>query len=159
MHRSILCALGCLSTPAVSAPKPKPPITTLAVVEVIQRFDESSGLGGEHYVLRIHDGRKPPRLAHAGGHGVYLGLLGSHSLAKTRPQSTFYVAELAELESPVLGNPGWFADQLPAFDASARRLVRAKSQADAEQLRARLATTGLREPTPTSGTTVIDPPK
>jgi hypothetical protein len=154
MHRLIVSAL-LVSQSSSAQPKPPKPKATLAVVEVIQRFDECSGAGGEHFVLRIHDGGKP-RLAHAGGHASYLGLLGTPQ----KPRSTFYVAELELLEPP--RNPsskGWCLDRMPTFHADARRLVIAKSRADAEQLLVKLAAKGLPTPAPTWGTTVIEPPK
>jgi hypothetical protein len=141
MSRSLLLLL-LFAHSAIAQPKPK---TTLAVVEVVQRFVECTGAGGEHYVLRIHDGRKPPRYAHAGGHGSYLGLLD-----RTQRQPAFFLAELVDVPSSA-NDRAPCLEKFPAYDAHARRLVRAKDAADAEKLRAR----GLPGPTPGWGTTVV----
>jgi hypothetical protein len=147
--RALAIALLFSSSASAQPAKPRP---TLAVVEVVQVFHECSGAGGEHYVLRIHDGRKPPRLAHAGGHAVYLFL--SPRLAPKTP--TFLVAELDVTARPAPQSSGWCLDRLPAFDASARRLVRARSRADAERIRGRFAATGLPGKPPAWGVEVID---
>ena len=127
-----------------------------AVVEVTQRITECSGAGGEHYVLAIDEPGQPrPRLAHAGGHAVYLGLL--PTFANEQPASRHYVAELvmrARGSEDNDGNPdssrkGWCLDGLPEFDAIAYRLVRARDRTDAHRLLARIQHTGMAPPTTT----------
>ena len=59
----------------------------LVVAEVVARFDECSGLGGEHYVLKLHDGSN--RVIHAGGHGSSLDLI---PIRSTR--HAFVIAEI-----------------------------------------------------------------
>jgi hypothetical protein len=108
----------------------------LAIVEVQASVVECSNMGGIHYVLSI-DGNTS--VAHAGGHGDYRKLQG------------FYVAELRfkprvdedHDDSPDTSRGGWCLDSLPAFAASAMRLVPARDRADATRLLAELQRTGM----------------
>lgn len=138
MKAALLTLAACSATPrptpppaadlpevapvAATAPVPEesaPPAThatMLAVAEVVLRVDECSGLGGEHYVLRLHDGTD--RLIHAGGHGARLELIPFKSR-----NHAFVIAELDLEPALVGGGGGWCLDGLPGTVGQARRIL------------------------------------
>lgn len=89
-----------------------------AIASVTDMADECSGAGGEHYVFTIEQpAHLRGKLAHAGGHALYLGLLAAHPAAR-------YVVELDVLAAPMtVGGAGWCLGHLPAFDARVSRAL------------------------------------
>ncbi|MBA2542080.1 MAG: hypothetical protein H0V17_20740 [Deltaproteobacteria bacterium] len=135
MSRALLLVVVAACAHEVAA-APAPRTTTVAVAEVVSRDEECTGLGGEHYVIRLLDGSR--RVLHAGGHGARLGLIPEQGFGRA-----FVVVdvELAGKSGLVAAAP--CVDDLPKFDGYARRVVRAKTLADAKRMHARLVRDGL----------------
>ncbi len=151
MHRTLLIALAACSAPPRATPVALPaPVSTnaavptvpdgsLVVAEVVQRVDECSGLGGEHYVLRLHDGTR--RTVHAGGHGARLDLIPFGSTARA-----FVVAEI-DLAPITFGDSGWCLNALPRhFDGRVHRIVRAADLREARAFLLQLVKDGGLDP-------------
>jgi hypothetical protein len=137
------------------APKPDDG-RVFAIVQVIDRIEECSNAGGEHYVLQLADGR----LAHAGGHDIRLDLIpqtgpviahGAPPATTGRTTGRTMIAELI-LDPPrdpdKDGNPdssrsGWCLDRLPRFSGSATRLLPARDAAEAARLLAQVERLGM----------------
>ncbi len=144
----------------VARVQPAPDGHLFAIVRVIQRIEECSNAGGEHYVLELADGTG--RLAHVGGHAVRIGLIdnafGIHLQPSdpTKAPGRFIVAELTmnpPTDPDADGNPdssrdGWCLSGLPKFAASAVRLLPARDLADAKRLLDRVQRLGM-PPKPT----------
>lgn len=69
MRIALLTLVACETVPAPSPP----PTTQFVLADVLQRYDEGTGAGGQHYLLTLLDGTN--RQAHAGGHALHQNLL------------------------------------------------------------------------------------
>jgi hypothetical protein len=143
--------------PPAVAPAPTPPAApttathdSLAIGEVVMRLDECSGLGGEHYVIRLADGSG--RVVHAGGHGSRLDLIPAGMTAPGMTKPTFVVVELEPdgahpTPSELMIARGWCLDRMPAkLDGYVRRVVPGGGLGAARRVLAKLAVDGLPPP-------------
>jgi hypothetical protein len=149
--------------PELSVDQAPGPITafgrTYAVVHIIERREECSGAGGEHYTLALDEPGNAPRVVHAGGHGIYLHLAGAGPLgrrdlpldASGEIASGYFVAEVALRDPPYDSThdaPGWCLSGLPAYAGSVLRLLPASDRDDARRQLTEIAVLGWRRQLP-----------
>lgn len=130
--------------PTVASPAAPRDDRRLVIGEVTQRVEECSGMGGEHYVIRLADGSG--RIVHAGGHGARLGLIPDGMPVR---DTQFVVVELEPAgahptSSELMINRGWCLDAMPEkVDGYAGRITRGGDLARARRMLGELEARGL----------------
>lgn len=129
MRLALLTLVACETV----APSPPPTVvesTRFVLAEVLQRYYEGTGAGGQHYLLTLLDGTN--RRAHAGGHALYQNLLPTVVQPRQPALAVVELDDAATHDICGIWCPG------ARFEVRTKRARRVGSRAEGQRLIARM---------------------